>query len=149
MATNKGQVERVFKRASFKIVVKKVEPPFSNKLEDELDWICETLGFFEPIDREKTASAIFKEIIINAEKGKLLTSTELANKVNMSRGSVINHLNKLMRSGLIEKQGHYYLPRSRSITRTIQEIEEEIVSIFRKMELTAREIDKRFGIKIR
>lgn len=138
-----------FRRASFKVVVKKVEKPFSSRLEDELDWICESLGFFEPIDKEKTASAVFKEIIKNAEKGKLLTSTELAEKIGMSRGSVINHLNRLIRSGLVEKQGHYYLPRSKSITRTLEEVEDEIDSIFRRMEQSAKQIDKKFGIKIR
>lgn len=139
----------IFRRASFKVIVKKIERPFSNKIDDELNWLCECLGFFEPIDKDKTASAVFKEIIVNAEKGKLLTSTELAERVEMSRGAVINHLNRLIRSGLVEKQGHYYLPRSKSVTRTIQEIEEDIDSIFRRMELAAKAIDKKFGIRIR
>lgn len=138
-----------FRRTSFKVVIKKVERPFSSRLDDELNWICESLGFFEPIDKEKTASAVFKEIIRNAEKGRLLTSTELAEKINMSRGSVINHLNRLIRSGLVEKQGHYYLPRSKSITRTLQEVEDEIETIFRRMESSAKQIDKKFGIKVR
>ena len=34
----------------FKIVLKEVERPFSHSIEQELDWICDSLGFFERID---------------------------------------------------------------------------------------------------
>ena len=135
------------RRASFKIVIRKVEQPFSGKSVDELDWICQTLGFFEPIDREKIASQIFKEIVSATDRGEALTSTAIAERVNMSRGSVINHLNNLMRSGLIVRSGRYYSARSRSMYRTIEEIEEDIERIFSKMKKTAMEIDRELGIE--
>ncbi|MBN2067680.1 MAG: helix-turn-helix transcriptional regulator [Candidatus Diapherotrites archaeon] len=136
------------RRASFKIVVRRVEKPFSHSLDKELEWICRCLGFFEPIDREKTAASVFKEIVKAAESRRPLTSTSLAEKVDMSRGSVINHLNNLQRSGLIVRHGRVYLPRSRSVFRTIEEIEEDIDRIFARMKKTAREIDQEFGIKV-
>ncbi len=136
------------KRASFKIVIRKVEKPFSHSLEKELDWLCSCLGFFESNDRGKTAASIFKIVVRSAEQNKPLTSTALANKVRMSRGSVINHLNNLQRSGLVVRQGRFYLPRSRSMFRTIEEIEEDIERLFQKMKKTAREIDEEFGIKV-
>ena len=137
------------RRVSFKIVVKRVEKPFSHDLEDDLEWICRSFGFFEPIDRSKTASGIFKEIVFAAEKNKPISSSLLAEHVKMSRGSVINHLNNLLRSGLIVKQGRTYLPRSRSMFRTIEEIEEDIDRIFAKMKKAAKEIDEDFGIKVK
>lgn len=132
-------------RATFKIVVRKVERPFSGRPVDELDWICQSLGFFEPIDRDKTASTIFKEIVKATEKGEALTSTAISDRLNVSRGAVINHLNNLMRSGLITRQGRYYTSRSKSVYRTIEEIEEDIERIFSKMKKTAREIDDELG----
>ena len=114
---------------------------------DELDWICQSLGFFEPIDRDKTASSVFKEIIKATDKGQALTSSAIAGQVKMSRGAVINHLNNLMRSGLIVRHGRYYISRSRSMYRTIEEIEEDIDRIFAKMKRTALEIDKELGIE--
>ena len=136
------------RRESFKIVVRRVEKPFSNDLEKELDWICRSFGFFEPIDRGKTASNVFREIVFAAEHKKPVSSTQLAERVKMSRGSVINHLNNLMRSGLIVKHGRTYEPRSRSMFRTIQEIEEDIDRIFAKMKRAAKEIDEEFGINV-
>ena len=67
----------------------------------------------------------------------------------MSRGSVINHLNNLMRAGLITRHGRYYESRSKSIYRTIAEIEEDIDRIFEKMKKTAREIDEEMGIEVK
>ncbi len=134
---------------SFKIVVKKVERPFSGNVDDQIEWICKCLGFFEDIDKEKTAANIFREIVIASEKGNFLSSTEISRKVTMSRGSVINHLNRLQRAGLVVRQGRLYSSRSKSIFRTIKEIEEDIDRVFRHMEETARRIDKKFGIEIK
>ena len=135
------------KRVSFKIVVRKVEKPFTvSGPFEELDWICETLGFFEPIDREKTAAAIFREIMKASDSGETLSSSEVAERVGMSRGSVINHLNNLLRSGLIVRYGRYYAPRSRSVYNLIEEIEEDIERIFARMKQTAKSIDDEFGV---
>ncbi len=135
-------------RSSFRITIRRVERPFECDIDRELEWICQSLGFFENIDKEKTASAIFREIVKAAEKDKPLTSTELSHKVKMSRGAVINHLNNLLRSGLIVRDGRYYLPRSKSLFRTICEVEEDIERIFKKMEETAKKIDKEFGLEV-
>ena len=136
-------------QARFRILIRKVERPFSNDLDSQFDWICKSFGFFEEIDKEKTASSIFREIVSATEKRKLLSSTELAMKVEMSRGAVINHLNRLQKSGLVVKEGRFYASRSSSMLRTIREIEEDIDRIFSRMEETARRIDKKFGIKIK
>jgi len=136
-------------RSTFKIVIKKVERPYSPDIEDSLEWLCSSLGFFEPIDREKTAASILKEILKASEEGTALTSTAIAQRVGMSRGSVINHLNNLMRAGLVTRHGRYYATRSKSVFRTVEEIEEDIDRIFSRMKKTAREIDHEIGIIVK
>lgn len=132
----------------FKIVIRRVEKPFSHGFDEEFNWICRTFGFFEPIDRDKTASTLFKEIVKATDCGKPLTSTQLAERSEMSRGSVINHLNNLMRSGFVERRGRLYIVRSRSMQRTVEELEEDILRIFREVKRTAREIDEELGIAV-
>ncbi|MBI5553453.1 MAG: winged helix-turn-helix transcriptional regulator [Candidatus Diapherotrites archaeon] len=131
------------RRPSFKIVIKRVSPPPVRDSAEEFNWICRTLGFFEPIDKDKTAANVFREIMLATEKGEALTSTALAERVNMSRGSVINHLNNLLTAGLIERHGRYYVSRAQSMQQTIEEIEEDIERIFMKMKKAAREIDEK------
>jgi len=132
----------------FRITIRRVEQPFSSEFDEEFNFICRSLGFFEEIDKDKTASAIFREIVKNYEKGTLLSSTDLAKKVSMSRGSVINHLNNLINAGLVIKHGRFYIPRSKSVLRTLREVEEDIERIFRRMEETARRIDNSFGLEL-
>lgn len=133
------------RRTTFRLVIRKIEPPFSSTTQSELDWICQSLGFFEEIDKDKTASAIFKEVVSATEKGVGLTSTAIAERVQMSRGAVINHLNNLIRSGLIVHEGRFYVSRSKSMERTISEIEEDIERIFDKMKARAKLIDQQIG----
>jgi len=133
-------------RVSFKIVVKRVERPFSHDPLDEFEWLCQTLGFLEPIDKDKTAASIFKVMLAASDKGQALSSTAIADQIGMSRTAVINHLNSLMRSGIVVRAGKYYMLRSRSMLRTIEEIQEDVERIFRKMKKTALEIDQELGV---
>ncbi|MFH1391510.1 MAG: helix-turn-helix domain-containing protein, partial [Candidatus Diapherotrites archaeon] len=132
-------------RVSFKIVVKRVERPFSHDPLDEFEWLCQTLGFLEPIDKDKTAASIFKVMLAASDKGQALSSTAIADQIGMSRTAVINHLNSLMRSGIVVRAGKYYVLRSRSMLRTIEEIQEDVERIFAKMKKTALEIDQELG----
>ena len=91
---------------------------------------------------------IFKLIVKSTEEGKGISSTDIAEKVALSRGAVINHLNNLQLAGLVVKEGRNYFARSRSMTRTVQEVEEDIKRIFARMEETAREIDRAFGMNM-
>jgi predicted transcriptional regulator len=143
----KGSVKHVpTKRFRFKVVVRKVERPYKDDFEHQLAWICSSLGFFEPIDKDKNAAAVFKEIVLATENGTALTSTAIAERIGMSRGAVINHLNNLSRSGLLEKNGKYYSARSRSMKRTIEEIEEDVERVFSQLKKTAEELDKQIGL---
>jgi len=135
------------RRGYFKVVIRKVERPFKDDFENQLAWICSSLGFFEPIDKDKNAAAVFKEIVLSTEKGEALTSTAIAERIGMSRGSVINHLNNLLRSGLIEKTGKFYCARSKSMQRTIEDIEEDVNRIFLQLKKSAEDIDRQFGIE--
>ncbi len=144
----KGSVKHIpTKRSRFKVVVRKVERPFNEDFEHQLSWICSSLGFFEPIDKDKNAAAVFKELVLATERGEALTSTALAERIGMSRGAVINHLNNLLRSGLVEKNGKYYSSRSRSMKRTIEEIEEDVERIFSQLKRAAEEIDQQIGFE--
>lgn len=144
----RGSIKHVpTNRSKFKVVVRRVERPFRDDFEHQLAWICSSLGFFEPIDKEKNAAAVFKEIVLATENGEALSSNALAKRIGMSRGAVINHLNNLLHSGLIEKSGHYYVSRSRSVKRTIEEIEEDIERIFTQLKKAAEELDRQIGFE--
>lgn len=136
----------MIRHTSFRVVIRRVEPPFSRNKAQEIEWICQSLGLAPAGEKNHPCILIFKQIMDSTEQNKGISSTELAEKINMSRGAVINQLNNLLRAGLVLKQGRVYVARSRSMVRTIQEVEEDIKRIFDRMERIALEMDKEFGI---
>lgn len=138
----KGGINNLnYQKSEFEITIKKIRFQQSNNFDEQLAWICASLGFFENVDKNKNAAQIFKEIFLSSSQGQVLTSTSIAQRVGMSRGSVINHLNKLKKAGLIEKGGKYYFTRHRSMQGILEEIEDDLTHIFNRMKRVAKEID--------
>ncbi|MBT4596699.1 MAG: ArsR family transcriptional regulator [Candidatus Diapherotrites archaeon] len=129
------------RRSGAKITIRNVALPENKGFDEKLAWICSSLGFFETIDKGKTAAIIFKEIYLAGMVGQVLTSTTIAERIGMSRGSVINHLNNLKKAGLVEKGGKYYFARHKTMEGIITEVEDDMLHIFSRMKRVAKEID--------
>jgi hypothetical protein len=144
--TNLPAVKRPLRHANprksgFEITIRNVALPEKEGFDEKIAWICSSCGFFENIDKGKTAAIIFKEIYLAGMIGQVLTSTTIAERIGMSRGSVINHLNNLRKAGLIEKGGKYYFARHKSMEGIITEVEDDLLHIFNRMKRVAKEID--------
>jgi len=135
-------------RGDFKLTVRKVDSPIKDDFENNLAWICSSLGYFETIDKEKNAARIWKEILLSSAQGQVLTSTSIAERIGMSRGSVINHLNNLKKGGLIQKGGRYYFVRSSSVKKILEELEDEVTHIFSRLKNAGEKIDNELESKI-
>jgi len=115
-------------------------------IEQDIEWICKSFGFLESRDKEKTASKIFRTILEAAKKGEGLSSDELAEKLGLSRGTMVHHLNKLIKSGLIiHHQGRYKL-RAFSLQRTVEEVKRDIARVFENISQVAKSIDENLGL---
>ncbi len=126
-----------------------VRLPLTPDFDSDVEWICKSFGFLESRDKEKTAAKIFKALLEAAKEGKGLSSDELSEKVGLTRGTMVHHLNKLTQSGLvIRREGQYEL-RGRSLQRTIREIKRDLDRIFENMEQVAESIDKKLEIAYR
>jgi len=136
------------RRNNTKLTLRNVALPEKEDFDEEIAWICSSLGFFEKIDKGKTAALIFKEIYLAGMLGRVLTSTTIAQKLGMSRGSVINHLNNLLKSGIIEKGGKYYFTRHKTMQGIITEIEDDAIHLFSRMKKVAKEIDSQIDTVI-
>jgi len=97
--------------------------------ENDLEWICRSFGFLEPRDKRKTAYRIFKEIVEAARYNKGLTSDELAQKLHLTRGTIVHHLNKMIKSGLV-------------IHKVAETIDQTLGLFFREREMPARRLER-------
>jgi predicted transcriptional regulator len=123
-------------------------PPTAD-FDGDVEWMCRCFGFLESRDKEKTAAKIFKALLGAMKEGKGLSSDELAEKIGLTRGTMVHHLNKLIQSGLaIHREGRYEL-RGASLRRTVQEIKRDISRIFENVEHVAQSIDENLGLTYR
>lgn len=136
-------------QALSQFTVKKLREPVEKQLDEDIEWVCNSLGFLTLRDQDKTASRILNALIQSAGEGKGLTSEELTQRVEPTIGSVIYHLKKLMKAGLVVKLNSTYELRMNSFFKTIDEIEREIISILRDIKKIAKDIDSTVGLEHR
>ena len=129
--------------------VKKLREPVEKKLDEDIEWVCNSLGFLTTRDQDKTAYRILKALIQSAREGKGLTSEELTQYVEPTIGSVIYHLKKLMKAGLVVKLNSTYELRMNSFLKTIDEIEREIIGTLGDIKKIAKDIDSTVGLEHR
>lgn len=129
--------------------IKKLREPTEKELNNDIEWVCNSLGFVTSRDQDKTAYGILKALLTAAKKGKGMTSEELTEVVTPTIGSVIYHLKKLMKAGLVVKIDSGYELRMHSFLKTIEEIEKEITLTLEDIKTIASDIDKKVGLEHR
>ncbi len=121
------------------ITIRNRKKPLFNNINDELQWFSDALGMFNERDKEKSCFRIFITLL----KNKKLTSDEIAEQANLSRGTVIHHINRLMDSGVVVHEKNAYNLRVNRLSNLIDEIENDFEEYFEKMKKVARELDEK------
>jgi predicted transcriptional regulator len=123
--------------------------PPTKKLDEDINWIARCFGFLETRDNAQTAARIFKALLNSSKGGNGLTSDGLAEKVGVTRGAIIHHLNKMISSGLIIIQSGQYKLRGRSLRRTVVEVRHDLLRVLEKIEEIAGCIDDELDLPYR
>ena len=123
-----------------KITIKRVNLPAKGNLSKDIEFICKSLGYSN--NKKGTLSKVFK-LLLKSREG--LTSENISKKLSLTRGAIVHHINTLISSGIIVKEGNMYKIRNESLTQAIEEIKEEINRILDKVMKVARDIDKKLG----
>jgi len=130
---------------SQKITIINIRKPAEKSINQELQWLGTSLGLFNLRDKNKSCFRIFIELIKSAKASKLLTSDELADYLNLSRGTVIHHVNRLIESGLIVHEGNKYILRVDNLSDLIDEVEKDIKRTLEDLRVAAGNIDTRLN----
>ncbi len=115
-------------------------------VERDLEWICRSFAFMEPRDKKRTAYNIFRTIVETARTNEGSSSDQLAEKLALSRGTMVHHLNKMIKSGLVIHHESQYKLRGRSLKSTIEEVRRDINRIFDDLRTVAVTIDDSLGL---
>lgn len=122
------------------IIIKNRLP--KKQVNEELQWLGDSLGLFNLRDKDKSCFRVFLELIKAAKQSKSLTSDDVAEKLGLSRGTVIHHINKMMESGIIIHTDNRYMLRVDNLTQLILELRKDIDRTIDDMKEIAGDIDR-------
>ena len=112
---------------------------------EELQWLGNSLGLFNQRDRDSSCFRIFITLVKKSRKNEALSSDEIAEKLSLSRGTVVHHLNKLNEAGIVVKEPKGYLLREATLERVVSDIHQDMENMFLELKKIAKEIDEKLG----
>ena len=128
-----------------KITIIRTTRPRQPDLNQELQFLGNSLGLFNLRDKDKSQFRIFIELLKSTKKGAPMSSDELAERLGLSRGTVVHHINKLMEAGIVVNMHNKYLLRVENLTMLIEELEKDIQRNLEDLRTVAADIDKRLA----
>jgi len=140
---NKVLMIRVYKQ---RVTIVTSRKPRERTVNEELQWFGQSLGLFNLRDRDKSCFRVFIELLKSAKRKQPLSSDELAIRLNLTRGTVIHHINKLMESGIVVYGKKKYLLRVDNLKELVSEIEKDIERACSDLKEVADDIDRRLGL---
>ena len=129
-----------------RITIVNIKKPSEHNINQELQWFGSSLGLFNLRDKDKSCFRVFIELVKSTKEQKILTSDDLAYRLELSRGTVIHHINKLMESGLVVHEGNRYTLRVDSLKTLVEEVEKDIQRACDDLKRVAEEIDGKLGL---
>lgn len=133
------------KMTKITIIRRNTEPV--ETLNDELQWLGSSLGLFNLRDRNSSCFRLFIELIKASKNNRMLSSDELAYRLNLSRSTIIHHINKMSDAGIVISQKRRYTLRVDSLKRLIGELEKDIQYSLEQMKKVAGNIDRELGLR--
>lgn len=126
-----------------KTTIIRIRKPYTNRLNEELQWFGRSLGLFGERDKDKTCFRIFIELLRAARQQKPLSSDDLAERLNLTRGTIIHHINALIEKGIIVPEKRKYALRASSLKELIANLEEDFEDTLKQLKRVAEELDKK------
>jgi len=125
-----------------KITIVKIRKPNSNNVNEELQYLGNSLGLFGLRDKDKSCFRIFVELLKSAKAKRPLSSDEMAYRLGLTRGTVIHHINKLKEAGIVIHEGTSYYLRVDKLEDVMKEIRKDVMRTIDDLEEMAKEIDE-------
>lgn len=118
-----------------------------DSLEDAINLLCESLGVIGPRDVDNISVKIFKELLKALQEEKAMTSDELAEKVGLTRGAVVHHLNRMVKAGVVIRSSRGYEIRSYDLESLIDEVRTDVNRFLEDIKSIAMELDSVLNLK--
>ena len=128
-----------------KITIVNIRRADSNDINHELQWLGTALGLFNLRDKDSSCFRVFITLVRTARQNKLLTSDEIADRLHLSRGTVVHHLSRLIDAGMVIHEHKGYILREGNLQSLINDIHRDVEGTFSQLLKVAQEIDEMLG----
>ncbi len=125
-----------------RITIVNIKRPREVSVNDELQWFGSSLGLFGERDKDKSCFRIFIELIKAIKATGGLTSDELAERLGLSRATVVHHLNALMERGIVAHAGNKYVMRGPNLSLLMEDLQRDMLRSMDEMRKAAEELDR-------
>jgi len=128
-----------------KVMVARIRKELSGNVNQELQWMGNSLGLFNLRDKDSSCFRVFITLVKRAKQNTPITSDDVAERLRLSRGTVVHHLNKLMDSGIVVKERNGYLLREANLQDMINDLQRDMEGVFSQLKNVAKEIDEKLN----
>ena len=125
-----------------RITIIRITRPIRQNVNDELKWLGHSLGLFSERDKDSSLYRLFVELIKSCKSSRPMTSDELARRLDLTRGTVVHHLNKLLESGIVVGERNKYALRVANLEVLIDELRKDVRRAMDDLKEIARQIDE-------
>ena len=130
---------------SKKITIVKIRRGPGDNINQELQWLGNSLGLFNLRDRDSSCFRVFITLVRKSKRNEHLTSDAIAEKLGLTRGTVVHHLQRLINSGIVIREREGYLLREINMESLIKDLHRDMEAMFSELREVAREIDEKLG----
>ncbi len=127
-------------------IVRTRRPVSRGGINEDIKWLCSSLGLFTLRDKDSSCYRIFVELLKGSRAQRALSSDDMAYMLGLSRGTVVHHINRLMDSGLVVSEKGRYILRMDNLEVLVDELERDLERAFEDMKAAAKRIDRQLGI---
>jgi predicted transcriptional regulator len=128
-----------------RVTIIKVRRNPADNINKELQWIGNSLGLFNLRDKDSSCFRVFITLVKRSKAKDVLTSDDIAERLSLSRGTVVHHLTKLMNCGIVVHERKGYILREHNLQKVIDDVQRDVESVFSELKEVAKEIDDKLG----
>jgi len=125
-----------------RITIVNIRRPPETSVNEELQWFAHALGLFGERDRDRSCYRIFLELIKALKMSGGLSSDELADRLGLTRATVVHHLNTLMDRGIVTHHGNAYMLRADTLSGLVDDLQRDMERYLLDLRKTAEELDR-------
>jgi DNA-binding transcriptional ArsR family regulator len=126
-----------------------MKQPTTSDADTDIQWLCQSLGLLGRRDKNKMSLKIFKAVLSESRKQKVVSAEDICRRIRLSRTAVMHHLSAMQHAGFVIRNGGGFELRTGSLQRLIDEIGLDIERALKSIREIAEDVDRRMEMPVR